>query len=131
RTRMEAWYHVARITGAAIIPLTLRDPRYYHLDTCLCVLTTRAAMYIPGAFDAESLERLQAGFEDLIPISAADAANFACNAHCPDDRHVLIQRGSEATVHSLQRRGFEVIELDTSEFMKSGGSVFCLKQELP
>jgi N-dimethylarginine dimethylaminohydrolase len=131
RTRMEAWYHVARITGAVVIPLTLRDERYYHLDTCLCVLSTRAALYIPGAFDDESEQRLEAGFEDLIPISTADAENFACNAHCPDDKHVFIQKGSEATVHSLKRRGFEVIELDTSEFMKSGGSVFCLKQELP
>jgi N-dimethylarginine dimethylaminohydrolase len=131
RTGIAAWHHVGRITGATVIPLKLTDPRYYHLDTCLCVLTTRAALYIPRAFDYESLERLQSGFEDLIPISAEDAENFACNAHCPDDRHVLIQKGSESTVKSLTRRGFEVIELDSSEFMKSGGSVFCLKQELP
>lgn len=131
RTRLEAWQQVAEITGAAIIPLTLKDPRYYHLDTCLCVLSDRAALYIPGAFDQPGLERLQAGFTDLIPLSAEDARNFACNAHCPDDRHVLLQSGSEATVKALSRRGFQVIELETGEFMKSGGSVFCLKQELP
>jgi N-dimethylarginine dimethylaminohydrolase len=131
RTRMEAWFQVARMAGTTVIPLNLIDERYYHLDTCLCVLSTRAALYIPGAFDAQSLDRLQAGFEDLIPLSSEDAHNFACNAHCPDDKHVLLQKGSEATVKALTRRGFEVIELDTSEFMKSGGSVFCLKQELP
>lgn len=131
RTSMEAWNFVARTTGAVVIPLRLTDERFYHLDTCLCVLTTRAALYVPGAFDAPGLERLQSGFEDLIPLCSEDSRNFACNAHCPDDKHVLIQRGSDATVKALTRRGFEVIELETSEFMKSGGSVFCLKQELP
>lgn len=131
RTSLDAWNFVAQATGAPVIPLNLTDPRYYHLDTCLCVLSDRAALYIPGAFDKLSLQRLEAGFEELIPLSQADAANFACNAHCPDEKHVLLQAGSEATAKALKRRGFEPIELDTSEFMKSGGSVFCLKQELP
>jgi N-dimethylarginine dimethylaminohydrolase len=34
-------------------------------------------------------------------------------------------------VAALLEQGFAVTELDTGEFMKSGGSVFCLKQELP
>lgn len=130
RTGKEAWEHVARITGAPVIPLTLVDSRYYHLDTALAVMNRSTALYIPAAFDEASRERLKQGFDDLIPLSDADAANFACNAHCPDDRNVLLQEGSQATVNALMKRGFGVIELDTSEFMKSGGSVFCLKQEL-
>lgn len=130
RTGDKAWEHVARVTGAAAIPLTLVDPRYYHLDTCLAVMNRTTALYIPAAFDAASRERLHQGFDNLIAIDFADAQNFACNAHCPDDRNVLIQEGSATTVAALVRHGFGVVELDTSEFMKSGGSVFCLKQEL-
>jgi N-dimethylarginine dimethylaminohydrolase len=44
---------------------------------------------------------------------------------------VLIQKGSADTVDALKQRGLDVFEVETSEFMKSGGSVFCLKQELP
>jgi N-dimethylarginine dimethylaminohydrolase len=130
RTGLEAWAWVAEQTGACVIPLKLVDPAYYHLDTCLCVLSERSALYIPRAFDEAAQALLHAGFEDLVAISDADAASFACNAHCPDSRHVFIQRGSAAAVDALRQRNFDVIELETGEFMKSGGSVFCLKQEL-
>jgi N-dimethylarginine dimethylaminohydrolase len=130
RTGDGAWEHVSRITGADVIPLNLVDPRYYHLDTALAVLNTHTALYIAAAFDEASRARLHQGFDDLIALDFDDAANFACNAHCPDDRNVLLQEGSAAAVGALTRRGFGVIELDTGEFMKSGGSVFCLKQEL-
>ncbi|MCA8934952.1 MAG: amidinotransferase [Planctomycetes bacterium] len=131
RTGLDAWNFVAETTGASVIPLNLPDPRYYHLDTCLAVLSPRAALYVPAAFDDAGRSLLAAGFDDLIAVSNHDAANFACNAHCPDGTHVLIQQGSGQTLEALVKRGFTVIELDTSEFMKSGGSVFCLKQELP
>ncbi|MCA8913324.1 MAG: amidinotransferase [Planctomycetes bacterium] len=130
RTDEAAWDQAGKLIGP-VIPLRLADPRFYHLDTCLCVLDAETAMYYPPAFDEPSCERLKAGFKHLCTVSDADAANFACNAHCPDGKHVLMQQGSGETAAWLKDSGFEVIELDTSEFMKSGGSVFCLKQELP
>ena len=126
-----AWPEVARITGYDVIPVSLIDERFYHLDTCFCALNETTALYVPAAFDDASRALIEAGFDNLHAVSDEDAANFACNAHCPDGAHVMIQEGSKATVEWLQSRGFNVIELDTSEFMKSGGSVFCLKVELP
>ena len=121
RTDAAAWDFIARETGVDVIPVRLVDDRFYHLDTCLCLLDERSALYVPGAFDDASRALIEAGFERLHAVSDADAANFACNAHCPDARHVLIQQGSQETVAWLQKTGF----------IKSGGSVFCLKQELP
>jgi len=40
---------------------------------------------------------------------------------------VLLQRGCERTSAALRAAGFTVRELETSEFLKSGGSVFCMK----
>jgi N-dimethylarginine dimethylaminohydrolase len=40
---------------------------------------------------------------------------------------VLIQRGCAVTNERLRAAGYEVRELDTDEFLKSGGSVFCMK----
>lgn len=131
RTGIEAWNFVAESTGASVIPLNLPDPLYYHLDTCLSVMSHTTALYMPAAFDDVGRALLAASFDELIAVTDHDAANFACNAHSPDGTHVLIQQGSDQTVAALKKRGFTVIELDTSEFMKSGGSVFCLKQELP
>ena len=35
--------------------------------------------------------------------------------------------GANEANAKLRSAGFNVVEVDTSEFMKSGGSVFCLK----
>ena len=40
---------------------------------------------------------------------------------------MLIQKGNPVTKEGLETAGFRVLELDTSEFIKSGGSVFCMK----
>jgi N-dimethylarginine dimethylaminohydrolase len=130
RTEEAAWKEVAKLTGTNVIPLRLADERFYHLDTCLSMLNEDSALYIGAALDEDSRARVHAGIKHLHALSFADAANFACNAHCPDGRHVLLQQGSTETVQWLKDHGFVPVELDTSEFMKSGGSVFCLKQEL-
>ncbi|MFN3940306.1 MAG: hypothetical protein ACK4IY_06945 [Chitinophagales bacterium] len=39
----------------------------------------------------------------------------------------IIQRGNPVTLNLLQQCAAHVVEVDTSEFIKSGGSVFCMK----
>ena len=53
---------------------------------------------------------------------------LASNAHCPDGKHVLIQEGCPVTNRQLKEAGFIPVELETGEFLKAGGSVFCMKQ---
>jgi len=55
---------------------------------------------------------------------------MACNAAAFLRRTVVIQQGSERINRKLRALGYEVLEVDTSEFMKSGGSVFCMKMYL-
>jgi N-dimethylarginine dimethylaminohydrolase len=131
RSAEAAWPEVAKISDTPVIPVRLKDARFYHLDTCLACLDASTAMWIPDAFDAPTQERLKAAFEQLVEVPPKDAANFACNAHCPDGKHVILQKGSTETVAELKKRSFKPIEVDTGEFIKSGGSVFCLKLELP
>jgi N-dimethylarginine dimethylaminohydrolase len=45
-------------------------------------------------------------------------------------KHVLIESSCEGTARMLEAEGFPVVRLDTSEFLKAGGSVFCMKQAL-
>ncbi len=115
--------------GRKFLKLELRDPRFYHLDTCLAILNSHCAAYVPAAFTPEGVRALQDGFPDLIPIEEEEAAmGFAANCHSPDGRAVILPMGGDCTKQELERRGFRVIEVDTSEFIKAGGSVFCLKQ---
>lgn len=114
--------------GFPVVPLALTDPEFYHLDTCLCPLDEATALCYPAAFDDGGLEALRAHFPRLIEAPEGDARErFACNAHTPDGRHVLIQRGCTETNRLLQKAGYEPVEVDTDEFLKSGGSVFCMK----
>jgi N-dimethylarginine dimethylaminohydrolase len=129
RTRLAMYDRIAALTGASVAAFELKNPKFYHLDTCLSVLDEKTALVCPEAFTGEGRALLKAVFPRLVEVGVrdADAPGFACNAHCPDGTHVIIQAGSAATNAALAAAGYEVIEVDTSEFIKSGGSVFCLK----
>ncbi len=119
---------VSALTGAPVLALELLDPEFYHLDTCLSALDERTALYYPGAFQPEGLALLRRFWDTLIEAPEDEARHlFACNAHSPDGQHVLIQRGCTVTNARLTAAGYHVVELDTDEYLKSGGSVFCMK----
>jgi len=132
RTRLTVYETVATRTGTSVAALELKNPKFYHLDTCLAVLNADTAIACLEAFTPEGQDLIRALFPRLIavPLAEADAPGFACNAHCPDGRHVIIQEGCDATEKALTASGFVPVPVNTSEFIKSGGSVFCLKMML-
>lgn len=131
RTDRRVYAHLAEVTGAPVLKLRLDDPDFYHLDTCLALLREDAALWYPGAFDAEGRALLESVIPTLLEVPEDEARHlFACNAHCPDGEHVLIQEGCEATEELLRTNGFTPVPLDTSEYLKAGGSVFCMKLPL-
>jgi N-dimethylarginine dimethylaminohydrolase len=128
RSSAAAWQHLADAHPQLDLLLyQLQDPRFYHLDTALAALDERTALFVPGAFDVDGTGLLHAAFPDAIALSAEEALNFAGNAFCPDRQHVFLQAGSTALEAKLRERGFIPVPVETGEFMKSGGSVFCLK----
>ena len=128
RTDLGVYERLAHKLGFPVLALRLEDPDFYHLDTCFCPLDSNSVLIYPGAFNESGLELIRHYFERVIEAPEDDARNlFACNAHCPDGQHVIIQQGCAATGALLRREGFTILEVDTSEFLKSGGSVFCMK----
>lgn len=132
RTDLRALEAVAALIGADLVALKLVDPRFYHLDTALVPLDEERALFVEAAFEPAGRAALGEIFRGLLSAPTDEAAEkFACNAHCPDGRNALIDTACTATKKLLAERGFRVRPIDTSEFRKSGGSVFCLKTELP
>ena len=43
---------ISDLFGCEVVPLRLIDPRFYHMDTCLCPLTGGEVLYYPNAFDS-------------------------------------------------------------------------------
>ncbi|MEN9808983.1 MAG: hypothetical protein RLZZ488_550 [Pseudomonadota bacterium] len=129
RTTKEIYAEVARQTDATVITFELVNPRFYHLDTCLSILNSTTALACKDAFTADGWTLVQKIFPNVIEVSLdeADSPVFACNAHCPDGKHVILQSGAGKTVSALKSAGFVPVELSTEEFIKSGGSVFCMK----
>jgi N-dimethylarginine dimethylaminohydrolase len=67
--------------------------------------------------------------ENIIWVSEADARNFACNA-ISIEQNVILYRASAELKSTLKQRGFETIEVDVSEYLKSGGACKCLTLEI-
>jgi len=129
RTDVAAHAPLGRVFGAELGSLRLADERFYHLDTCLCALDERHALWSPGAFDDAGRVLLARHFETLIEVDEAEAVEaMACNATAFASRTVVIDQRAQRTIGALSDAGFRPLAVDTGEFMKSGGSVYCLKQ---
>lgn len=129
RTDWRAYAYVEKAFGVPVVALELSDPDFYHLDTCLSVLDEQSCLIYPGAFSDAGLGCIHRLFSLVLEAPEHEARRlFAVNAHCPDGRHVIIQQGCEVTCTILSDAGYEPIEVPTDEFLKAGGSVFCMKQ---
>jgi N-dimethylarginine dimethylaminohydrolase len=115
--------------GLPVISLRLTDPRFYHLDTALAVLSGDDIMYYPEAFSPGSRAVLAHLFPTALTATAEDAAALGLNA-VSDGRHVLLPAGAGGLFRPLRDRGYEPIGVDMSELHKAGGSVKCCTLEL-
>jgi N-dimethylarginine dimethylaminohydrolase len=132
RTDKEVYQELSQRFGLEIVPLELRLKDFYHLDTCFSILSKDVAAIQPDAFSQEGLTLLRSFFPVLVEIPIEENRQYFCgNCFCPDGKNVIVQKGSPTFSEHLKRLDFRVWEVETTEFMKSGGSVFCLKLFFP
>jgi arginine dihydrolase len=110
----------------SVIPLQLVDEHFYHLDACFAPLRPGAALVYPGAFDADSLARIRAHVPRVYEVDREDALKFVCNGVSANGKF-LTPAITRCVREALAREGLQPVVLDTSEFLKSGGSICCLK----
>jgi N-dimethylarginine dimethylaminohydrolase len=111
-----------------MVPVELKDPRFYHLDTCFCPLTSKLAMVFPGAFSEEGLKALERSIE-LIRVPEENAERFVCNAVVLG-RDIVLPAGCSETYALLASHGFSAHPVELSEFIKAGGAAKCLSLRL-
>ncbi|GHA62073.1 dimethylargininase [Streptomyces olivaceoviridis] len=129
RTDIRAHAEAQEFFGLPVTSLTLVNPRHYHLDTALAVLSDDEIMYYPDAFTPGSQAVLRALFPQAVIATAEDAAVFGLNAFS-DGRHVLLPTAAKGLQAQLRARGFEPIGVELTELLKAGGSVKCCTLEL-
>lgn len=131
RTEIKAHAYIARWFGREVVSIKLTDPRFYHIDTCLCPLSGGFLLYFPDAFDADSVTAIEQRVppEKRIAVTPEDATNFSCNAvNVGAD---IFGHGFSSGLQSrLGKLGFNVHVTPLTEFLKSGGSAKCLTLKL-
>jgi len=123
RTCRHCHRHIADAWQVDVTSLHLVDPRFYHLDTCFAPLAGGFVMYFPEAFDAPSLAAIEAAYPAArrIPVTEQEATAFACNVINIGET-ILMHNVPTDLPHRLNNLGFDVTQLNLSEFLKGGGS---------
>ncbi|MEP7145912.1 MAG: arginine deiminase-related protein [bacterium] len=128
RTQENTFDFISKHTNFNVVKLKLVNHILYHLDTCLSVLNSHTAVVAATAFDDKGIDAINNHFENIIFAEEEENLKyFVCNCHCPDERNVIVQKGSVKFKEDIRKTGFSIIEVETGEFIKSGGSVFCMK----
>jgi len=127
RTRAASHRYLTETWDVEVLSLGLVDPRFYHLDTCFCPLSNGDLMYYPPAFDERSRALVESRYRasNRIAVGEADALRFACNA-VNVGRTILLNEISSELCMTLELRGFTVIQVRLTEFLKAGGAAKCL-----
>jgi N-dimethylarginine dimethylaminohydrolase len=128
RSDQEAYNTVSEILDVEIIPVRLREP-YYHLDTAFCPINEDAIAYVPEAFDMQSRELVSKLAKNTIAIGSEEARLMACNSKAVGDTVVVSTKQAPNFVREVMRLGFNVVELELSEFRKAGAGAKCLTLE--
>jgi N-dimethylarginine dimethylaminohydrolase len=120
---------IEALFGLPVLSLRLVDPRFYHLDTALCVLDADTAAYYPAAFDDAGRALLAGHFATLIEAKDEDAEVLGLNA-ISDGEHVVLPAEATGLAAQVAEKGFEPVPVDLSEFRKAGGGPKCCTLEL-
>ena len=129
RTDSGAAAELAATFGWPVMSLRLVDPRFYHLDTALCVLDSDTAMYYPAAFD------------DAGRAAIAEHVRRADRGEGRGRRGARAERGQRRPPRRLAGPGprsgrpaprawVQPVGVDMSELLKGGGGAKCCTLEL-
>jgi N-dimethylarginine dimethylaminohydrolase len=129
RSDRAAHDELAEYFDREVISLKIVDPRFYHLDTSLAVLSDDTVAYFPGAIDQQSRQLLKSKVPNLIEASEEEAIGFGLNA-VSDGQTIICSDESTSLMEKYRSAGFKVIGTPILEFRKSGGGVKCLTLEL-
>ncbi|HVK22243.1 MAG TPA: amidinotransferase [Actinokineospora sp.] len=135
RTDPGAHAEAQEVLGVPVVSLQLVDPRYYHLDVALFVLSEARdgrpaeVAYFPEAFSKGTQRVLAHMFPDAVIATEEDAVCLGLNA-VSDGRNVVLPVEATRLAAEVAQRGYNPVMVDISELRKSGGGPKCCTMEL-
>ena len=124
RTCMNAIQNLQKeLPDFEILPIPF-NPKYLHLDCVFNILSPTDALIFPDALDQKVVDRLSKMY-NLIEVSDSEQFSMGTNVLSIGQNRVLSLPVNIDVNHQMRQRGYEVLEVDFSEIIKSGGSFRC------
>lgn len=124
RTNDDAIEHLQSILPHYEVVKVPFKEKYLHLDCVFNIISPTEALYYPEAFTQKELDILASRFE-LIEVTDEEQFTLGTNVLNIGNKRVFSLPVNPKVNAELTKRGFEVIEVDIIEIIKSGGSFRC------
>lgn len=111
------------LPGHDIIQIPFNE-KYLHLDCVFNILSPEVGLIFPKALNAETIDMLSTTYK-LIEVSEEEQFTMGTNVLSIGDKKVFSLPQNKNVNAQMRAHGFEVIEVDFSEIIKSGGSFRC------
>ncbi|MDW0109936.1 dimethylarginine dimethylaminohydrolase family protein [Sporosarcina aquimarina] len=124
RTSEESVQHLEKsLPDHKVIRVPFNE-KYLHLDCVFNVLSEDKGLYFPEAFDAETRKKLESMYK-LIEVNKQEQFTMGTNVLSIGDGQLFSLPQNPEVNAAMRNEGFNVIEVDFSEIIKSGGSFRC------
>ncbi|MEH7493661.1 dimethylarginine dimethylaminohydrolase family protein [Neobacillus niacini] len=124
RTHQEAVEHLQSLLIQYDVKAIPFKEKYLHLDCVFNVISPDTALIYRPALTKEDIDLFSSRYE-LIDVSEEEQFTLGTNVLCIGNKKILSLPINKQVNQNLRNRGFEVIEVDISEIIKSGGSFRC------
>ena len=124
RTSMDAVRELSKkLPDHETIPIPFNE-KYLHLDCVFNILSPTVALIFPEALDDKTVKMLSDRYT-LIEVSKEEQFTLGTNVLSIGDKKVFSLPQNTEVNKQMRAFGFNVIEVDFSEIIKSGGSFRC------
>ncbi|WP_425609208.1 dimethylarginine dimethylaminohydrolase family protein [Ureibacillus aquaedulcis] len=129
RTDEKATAHLERLLHKFQVVTIPFKEKYLHLDCIFNVVSPDVALIYPPALTEEDIKLFSSRY-DCIEVSEDEQFQLGTNVLSIGNKRVLSLPVNQHVNGELRKRGFEVIEVDITEIIKSGGSFRCCTMPL-
>lgn len=124
RTNQKAVDHLSKVLTSFDVRAIPFTETYLHLDCVFNVVSPDVALIFPEALTEDDIKFFESRYE-LIEVSKEEQFTLGTNVLSIGNKRILSLPVNKGVNKQLYDRGFEVIEVDITEIIKSGGSFRC------
>ncbi|WP_205831617.1 dimethylarginine dimethylaminohydrolase family protein [Bacillus sp. RO2] len=124
RTNVAAIEHLQSILPHYKVVKVPFKEKYLHLDCVFNIISPTEALYYAEAFTQQEIDILSSQFE-LIEVTRDEQFTLGTNVLSIGNKKIFSLPVNPKVNAELTKRGYEIIEVDIIEIIKSGGSFRC------